>query len=239
MADDTDTAQRSPLRTGMDTGELDRTDRILLGTCAAVWLGALGAGVAATVALVDLGTEHAQSTGESETPWLLYVVIAISAAVIIGAVPLLLRARRAALEESPPPARDTPVRAVTGQQSPPVRGAEAPTEKLRVPATAGGSMAVSRPGYPTREPITPPPSPVMTAVDQLWLRCAVIIAIAMGVATVAIGVATYLMAVDSDAAAWALYVLAGLVAVGMPAIPWFYLRQLRALLEPSAVTADG
>ena len=136
MADDTDTAQRSPLRTGMDTGELDRTDRILLGTCAAVWLGALGAGVAATVALVDLGTEHAQSTGESETPWLLYVVIAISAAVIIGAVPLLLRARRAALEESPPAARATPVRAVTGQQSPPVRGAEAPTEKLRVPATA-------------------------------------------------------------------------------------------------------
>ena len=79
----------------------------------------------------------------------------------------------------------------------------------------------------------------MTAVDQLWLRCAVIIAIAMGVATVAIGVATYLMAVDSNAAAWVLYVLAGLVAVGMPAIPWFYLRQLRALLEPSAVTADG
>ena len=233
MADDTDTAQRSPLRTGMDTGELDRTDRILLGTCAAVWLGALGAGVAATVALIDLGTEHAQSTGESETPWLLYVVIAISAAVIIGAVPLLLRARRAALEE-PPPARDTPVRAVTGQQPPPVRGAEAPTEKLRVPTTAGGSVAVSRPGYPTREAIIPPPSPVMTAVDQLWLRCAVIIAIAMGVATVAIGVATYLMAVDSDAAAWALYVLAGLVAVGMPAIPWFYLRQLRALLEPSA-----
>ena len=98
----------------MDTGELDRTDRILLGACAAVWLGALGAGVAATVALVDLGTGHAQSTGKSETPWLLYAVIAISAAVIIGAVPLLLRARRAALEESPPPARDTPVRAVPG-----------------------------------------------------------------------------------------------------------------------------
>ena len=51
---------------------------------------------------------------------------------------------------------------------------------------------------------------------------------------VAIGVATYLMAVDSNAAAWVFYVLAGLVTVGMPAIPWFYLRQLRALLEPSA-----
>ncbi len=103
MPDNMDAAGRSRLRTGLDTGEFDRTDRILLGACAAVWLAALGAGVAATVALVDLGTGHAQSTGESETPWLLYAVIAISAAVIIGAVPLLLRARRAALEESPPP----------------------------------------------------------------------------------------------------------------------------------------
>src|ERR1700741_5080310 len=116
-----------------NTDAVGRTDRILLGACAAIWLVALGAGVAATVALVDLGTGHGQSTGESETPWLLYAVIAISAAVIIGAVPLLLRARRAALEETPPPARTTPVRAVAGQQ-PPVRGAESPTEKLRVPS---------------------------------------------------------------------------------------------------------
>ena len=229
MPDPTDAAGRSQPSTGLDIGEFDRTDRILLGACAAVWLIALGAAVAATVALVDLGTAHAQSTGESETPWLLYVVIAISAAVIIGAVPLLLRARRAALEESPPPRATTPVRAVPGQPQPPVRGAEAPTEKLRVPPTLGG------PGYGTREAITPQqPSPVMTAVDQLWLRSAVVIAIAMGVALVAVGVATYLMAVDHNAAAWVLYVLAGIVTVGMPAIPWFYLRQLRALLEPPA-----
>jgi hypothetical protein len=207
--------------------EFDRIDRILLGSCAAVWLAALGAGVAATVALVDLGTGHAQSTGESETPWLLYAVIAISAAVIIGAVPLLIRARRAALEESPP--RATPVRTVAGRP-PPVRGAEPPTEKLRVPPTAATRRGAAGPGYPTREAIRPPPSPLMTAVDQLWLRCAVIIAVAMGVAMVAIGVATYLMAVDHNAAAWVFYVLAGLVTVAMPAIPWLYLRQLRALL---------
>jgi hypothetical protein len=210
-----------------DTGEFDRTDRILLGACAAVWLAALGAGVAATVALVDLGTGHAQSTGESETPWLLYAVIAISAAVIIGAVPLLLRARREALEESPP--RATPVRAVAGQP-PPVRGAEPPTEKLRVPPTAATRRGATGPGYATREAIRPPPSPLMTAVDQLWLRCAVVIAVAMGVAMLAIGVATYLMAVDNNAAAWVFYVLAGLVTVAMSAIPWLYLRQLRALL---------
>jgi hypothetical protein len=57
----------------------------------------------------------------------------------------------------------------------------------------------------------------------------------MGAAMVAIGVATYLMAVDSNAAAWVFFVLAGLVAVAMPAIPLLYLRQLRALVEPSTV----
>jgi hypothetical protein len=209
----------------MDAGAFDRTDRMLLGGCAAVWLAALGAGVAATVALVDLGTGHAQSAGESETPWLLYAVIAISAAVIIGAVPLLLRARRAALEEAPPP-RAAPARAVAGRQTP-VRSAEPPTEKLRVPAGRA-----TGPGYAIREAISPPPSPLMTAVDQVWLRCAVVTAIAMGVGMVAIGVATYLMAVDSNAASWVFYVIAGLVTVGMAAIPWFYLRQLRDLLEP-------
>jgi hypothetical protein len=233
MPDNTGAAGRSRLGTGLDTGEFDRTDRILLGACAAVWLVALGAGVAATVALIDLGSGHTQSTGESETPWLLYAVIAISAAVIIGAVPLLLRARRTALEESPPPVRATPVRAGPGQHPAPVLGAEAPTQELRVPPTAAGPVA-ALPGYATREAISPPPSPLMMAVDQLWLRCAVVIAIAMGVATVAIGVATYLMALDNNAAAWVFYVLAGLATVGMPAIPWFYLRQLRALLEPSA-----
>lgn len=226
MASATDAAGR---------GELDRIDRILLGICAAVWLVALGAAVAATVALVDLGTRHGPSSGGSATPWLLYAVIAISAAVIIGAVPLLLRARRAALEESPPPAAPAPVRAAPGQQ-PPVRGAEAPTEKLRVPPTSQTSRGASGPGYPTyptREAInSPPPSPLTAAVDQLWLRCAVGIAIAMGVAVVAIGVATYLMAIDHDAVSWVFYVLAGLVTLAMPGIPWFYLRELRAL--PSA-----
>ena len=207
--------------------EFDRNDRILLGVCAGVWLVALGAGVAATVALVDLGTGHAQATGDSDTPWLLYVVIAVSAAVIIGAVPLLLRARRAALEEPPPPAR-APMRAAPVHPAAPVpvRGTDAPTEKIRIGATTSVG-----PSYPTREAIRPEPGPLAGAVDQLWLRCAVVIAIAMGVAMVAIGIATYLMAVNHNAAAWACYVLAGLVTLGMPAIPWFYLRELRGLLE--------
>jgi hypothetical protein len=230
MPVDTDSAGRSWSANGQGTAEFDRTDRILLGACAAVWLAALGAGVAAIVALVDLGTGHGQSTGESDTPWLLYSVIAISAAVIIGAVPLLLRARREALEESPPPARATSVRAVAGPP-PTVRRTDPATEKLRVPPRRTGATG---PGYATGEAISAPPSSLMTAVDQLWLRCAVVIAIAMGVAMLAIGVATYLMAVDDNAAAWVFYVLAGIVTVGMPAIPWIYLRQLRAILDNSA-----
>jgi hypothetical protein len=214
----------------VDSAGLDRTDRILIGACVAVWLVALGAAVAATVALVDLGTGHTQSTGESETPWLLYAVIAISAAVIIGAVPLLLRARRVALEESPAPPPRAPTRTAPIHPEAPVRGAEAATEKIRI-----GGPAAAGPGYPTREAIVAPPSPLDGAVDQLWLRCAVVIGIAMGAAVVLIGIATYLMAMDHNAAAWVFYGLAGLIAVGMPAIPWFYLRELRALLaQPAA-----
>jgi hypothetical protein len=229
MAYNTDTAGRSRFGTGVDAGELDRVDRILLGACAAIWLAALGAGVAATVALVDLGRGHPQSASDSQTPWLLYTVIGISAAVIIGAVPLLLRARRSALADSPPPPRQ-PVRSAVAQPSPPARGTDAPTEKLRSLGTADpvGTGA----GYPPREPIRPAPSPVMTAADRLWLRSAVLIGCAMGVATVAIGVATYLMAVDSNTASWVLYGLAALVTLAMPAIPWYFLRELRELVQP-------
>ena len=60
------------------------------------------------------------------------------------------------------------------------------------------------------------------------------IACAIGIAIVAIGVATYLMAVDSNVGAWVLYGLAGLITLGMPAVPWFYMRELRALLETPA-----
>src|SRR5699024_8846264 len=99
--------------------------------------------------------------------------------------------RRAALEESP--AGDAPVRAMPKQQPPQARGIDAPTEKLRLPSMGAASLAAG-PGYATREAISPEPNPLAAAVDQLWLRCAVVIAIAMGVAMVAIGIATYLMA---------------------------------------------
>jgi hypothetical protein len=227
MAYNTDTVGRARLAPGLDPSELDRVDRILLGACAAIWLAALGAGVAAVVALVDLGRGQPESSGDSGTPWLLYTVIGVSAVVIIGAVPLLLRARRTAMEESQPPARPA-ARTAPGQPQSPARGAEAATEKLQVLGTAG-DQATPRPGYPA--PRTAGASPSAAAVDQLWLRCAVVIACAIGIAMVAIGVGTYLMAVDSNAAAWVFFGLAGLLTLGMPAVPWFYLRELRAVLD--------
>ena len=137
----------------LDPGELDRTDRILLGACAAIWLAALGAGVAAVVALVDLGRGHPEVSGESGTPWLLYTVIGVSAAVIVGAVPLLLRARRSAQQDTPPPSRPA---SRTAQPPPPARGTEAPTQKLRTLGTAAEPAnprpGIPRPGYRSRRP---------------------------------------------------------------------------------------
>lgn len=221
-----ETADRPRQASGFDLSELDRIDRILLGSGAAVWLASLGAGVAATVALVDLSRGHTASSGDSGTPWILYTVIAVSAVVIVAAVPLLLRARHAALTES----TSAPTSQATAPQSSeavppsqaPARGADAPTEKLRVaPAVA----------LPEPAPADELHSPSMHAVDQLWLRCAAGIACAMGIATLLTAVSTYLMAVGSDTVAWVLYCIAGVVTLGMAAIPWHFLRELRNLLD--------
>lgn len=217
----TDTADRPRQGNGFDLAALDRTDRILLGSCAAVWLAALGAGVAATVALVDLSRGHTASSAESGTPWVLYTVIGVSALVIVAAVPLLLRARRASTTAEPVP--DGPPKAAVPQPQSPVRGAEAPTEKFRAPAV------VAEPSGPIPLVLQRPAG--AAALEQLWLRSAVAIASAMGVATLLTGVSTYLMAVASDTVAWVLYGLAGVITVGMVAIPWYFLRELRALLE--------
>ncbi len=226
-----DNADRSPQTSGFDLSEVDRIDRILLGSSAAVWLAALGAGVAAIVALVDLSRGHTVSSGESATPWILYTVIAVSAAVIVAAVPLLLRARRAALVGSAPepqaqvaapeaPALESQAPAPEAQA--PAPDADAPTEKLRVtPAVA------PEPGGPL--PAEPHAHPA-AAIDQLWLRCSAGIAFAMGFATLLIAVSTYLMAVGSDTVAWVPYGIAGAITLGMVGIPWYGLRELRILI---------
>ncbi len=203
-------------------------DRILIAVCAAIWLAVLGSAVAATVALVDLGSKHQQSTTESGTPWLLYGVIAVSALVIIGAIPLLIRARRTALDD-PRGGNGGAARPVTGRTQTAVRAPDPRTQNIR---TAAVPAAGRRPGgnpAPTRfsafDAALPP------AVDRLWLRCAVMMASAMGLALLAIGVATYLMAAGHDTFSWAAYVVAGLVTLAMPVITLIYLRQLRDVVD--------
>ncbi|WP_135455788.1 DUF2561 family protein [Mycobacterium sp. DL99] len=184
--------------------ELDNTDRVLLGACAAVWLAALGAGVAAVVALVDLGRSHPQGAESADTPWVLYTVIGLSVVVIAGAVPLLLRARAQADNRQPgrrpqPPARSP--RPIGGSYR------AAPVAMSRYTAGDGAAAA---------------------AADAIWLRFTLAVVCAIGLGTAAIGLATYLMATGSNVAAWCLYGLAGLVTAGIIALPIVALRQLGA-----------
>ncbi|BBY30567.1 DUF2561 family protein [Mycolicibacterium sediminis] len=207
----------------LNPDHLDQTDRILLGVCAALWLLALGAGVAAVVALTNLGSRAPGADGDTETPWLLYTVIGVSAVVIIAAVPLLIRARRASAEVDPAPgtpAAGTPARterpgAAFGDpvETSNLRGAAVPVIRRQPQPPAS-----SRIGFPT------------AAVEQIMLRCPVIIASAVGGATALIGIATYLLATDHESASWVAYGLAGLVTVAMPVVPVLFLRRLRAVL---------
>lgn len=184
--------------------ELETTDRVLLGACAAVWLAALGAGVAAVVALVDLGRSHPQGSENADVPWVLYTVIGLSVLVIAGAVPLLLRARAQADNRQPgrrpqPPARSP--RPIGGSYR------AAPVEMSRY--TAGNGAAA--------------------AAETLWLRSILALVGAIGLGAAAIGLATYLMATGSEVAAWCLYGLAGVVIVGIVALPIVAVRQFDAL----------
>ena len=210
-------------RTRLNSESLDQTDRILLGVCAALWLAALGAGVAAIVALTNLGSRGAEAGGDAETPWLLYTVIGVSAVVIIAAIPLLIRARRASAEAEPvaaapsagPAARTDRSGAAFGDPVEPssIRGAAVPVIRRQPQPPAS-----SRIGFPTE------------AVERILLRCPLVIGSAVGGATALVGIATYLVATDHDSAAWVAYALAGLVTIAMPVAPVYFLRKLRAVL---------
>ncbi|HEX3284458.1 MAG TPA: DUF2561 family protein [Mycobacterium sp.] len=230
MTYNTGAAARSRLVASLDNG--DNLDRILLAACAVIWLAVLGSAVAATVALVDLGRGHPQSSSTSGTPWLLYAVIGVSALVIVGAIPLLVRARRTALEDPRANNRGAGARPIAPRTQATARIAEPQTQQLRS-SRQGGEPSRPRGGYVAPSAVSTFDAALPPAVDRLWLRCSVVIACAMGIALLAIGIATYLMAAGHDAFAWAAYVIAGLVTLAMPAIPWIYLRQLHELMDAS------
>ena len=198
-------------------------DRLLVGACAVIWLAVIGVGVAATVALVELGSGRARgSTPSSHTPWVLYAIIGISAAVIVASIPLLLRARRAAHVEELQPSRRTTTPARAGSPRGPARGGEYPrtepaAEKLRVFGAAA-------------RPVPRRPAISGDALDRIWLRTAGSLAAAMGSASLAVMTASYFMAVKDDAIAWVALGIAMVITAAMPVLPWRQLRGLRARL---------
>ena len=204
----------SAYRHGSDTVPPDIIDRILVGACAAVWLVLIGVSVAAAVALADLGQGFHKMARNSHTTWVLYVVIIVSALIIAGAIPVLLRARRTAQAE--PPARLVGASARVGQ---PVRTGH---------PTAGTVAERARPAR--IQASAPAAESSGTTADRIWLRGTVGLTGTMGVALIAVAAATYLMAVGHDGASWFAYGLAGIVTAAMPAIEWLHIRQLRQMV---------
>jgi Protein of unknown function (DUF2561) len=200
---------------GDDTISPDVIDRILVGACAAIWLVLLGVSVAAAVALADLGRGfHKAASTPHTTSWVLYAVIIVSALVIAGAIPMLLRARR--MTRSEPATRGT-----TSANRPPVR------LMSQAPRTAAERARLPR----AQEPAQAADSDWSgEAVDRVWLRGTVLLVGAMGAALIAVATGTYLMAVGHDGPSWAAYVVAGVVTAGMPVIEWLHVRQLRRVI---------
>ncbi|OHU30349.1 hypothetical protein BKG76_00770 [Mycobacteroides franklinii] len=218
----------------------ESVDRMLIGLCAVIWLAFVGMLVGAIVVLSGMGDS---STGSSGTSLGIYIVIGVSLAVIVGAVPLLLRARKTAAQRATRGASKAAPKSKSANTSreagtlPGPPAAEASTEKLK---TFGG-LADHVSHVPTD--YNGPGSAAYRAaaeaavksavVDRLWLRAAVGIAGAIGLALLAVVTGTYLLAVDSDTAAIVAFAFAGVITCAMGAIPWLTLKKLRELAASS------
>jgi hypothetical protein len=183
-------------------------DRILVGSCAAVWLALVGMSVAALVALMDLGRGFHAAKGNPHTSSVLYAIIIISALIIVAAIPMLLRARRIT--------RDAPVARSAGS---PAR-----TVSARSIRTAGVTHGA------TERITTQRPALANAEVDRFWLRGTAVLMGAMGGALLAVAAATYAMAIGHDGLAWTGYGIAGAITLVMPLVPWRQVRHLRGVL---------
>ena len=181
-------------------------DRILIGSCAAIWLVLVGMSVAALVALMDLGRGFHAAKGNPHTSSVLYAIIIISALIILAAIPMLLRARRIS-------------------RNGPVTRSAARTVSAR--SIRSGSLA----GHSATERLTTQ-RPVLAdaEVDRVWLRGTAALVGAIGAALLAVASATYAMAIGHDAYSWTGYGIAGAITLVMPLIPWRQVRQLRGML---------
>ena len=168
MTHNTRAAARS--RFDPTSSDAESLDRILISACAVIWLAALGSAVAATVALVGLGSgRSAESSSSSGTPWLLYGVIGVSALIIVGAIPLLVRARRAALDD-PRAGHGAGARPVTGRTQTPSRAPDPRTQTLRSSQPAAAPTR-ARSAYPAFSGVSSFDASLPPAVDRIWLRC--------------------------------------------------------------------
>ncbi len=204
---------------------------MLIGLCAVIWLAFVGMLVGAIVVIAGMG----EDSGSSGSSWGIYIVIGVSLAVIVGAVPLLLRARNTAAQRTSKTAPKTKGAnssgGATAPSGPPP--AEASTEKLK---TFGGladhvshvPKDYNGPGSPAYRAATEAAAK-RAVVNRLWLRATVGIAGAIGLALLAVVTGTYLLAVESDTAAIVAFVFAGVITCAMGAIPWVTLKKLREL----------
>ncbi len=193
-------------------------DRVLIGVCAGVWLVLVGMGVAAAVALAELNRGFSRSAGSQHTPGFLYAVIIVSALVIAGAIPVLLRARRTNQARFAAGSAGTPAR----------RTGEEPT----APGYPTPTLAAAELGSTERIPSLGSSAPLSDAdLDRIWLRGAVSLLAVMGGALIAVAGATYLMAVGRYGLAWTGYGVAGVVTASMPVLVWWHLRQTHRVLS--------
>lgn len=187
------------------------SDRILIGSCAVIWLALVGMSVAALVALMDLGRGFHSAKGNPHTSSVLYAIIIISALIILAAIPMLLRARRMT--------RDAPA----------ARPAGSPARTVSARSIRSGPMAGMAHGATER--ITPQrPALPDAEVDRFWLRGTVALMGTMGGALLAVAAATYAMAIGHDGFSWTGYAIAGAITLVMPLVPWRQVRQLRGML---------
>ncbi|AWG65610.1 DUF2561 family protein [Mycobacteroides abscessus] len=213
----------------------ESVDRMLIGLCAVIWLAFVGMLVGAIVVIAGMG----EDSGSSGSSWGIYIVIGVSLTVIVGAVPLLLRARKSAAQRTargasktaPKPKGANSSGGATAPSGPPPT--EASTEKLK---TFGGladhvshvPKDYNGPGSPAYRAATEAAAK-RAVINRLWLRATVGIAGAIGLALLAVVTGTYLLAVESDTAAVIAFVFAGVITCAMGAIPWVTLKKLREL----------
>lgn len=188
----------------------DVIDRIIVGACAAIWLVLVGVSVAAAVALSDLARGFHKMSRTPHTTWVLYAVIVVSALIIAGAIPVLLRARQKTQIE--PVVRS---RALQGRGEARPVGRQ-PTRTGHEPARREPVKAYAAAGEWSGE-----------VVDRIWMRGTLALTSAIGTSLIAVSLATYLMAAGHDTASWVSYGFAGAIALGLPAIEWFFVGQMR------------